>query len=80
MDKEPICIPGNAMLTMPGNTSQIEKGQSYICHRHEIWDKEKTIWFGCSDSNWDFGGNAGGCADELWHLLCTCAVVVPPKE
>ena len=25
MDKEPICIPGNAMLTMPGNTSKIEK-------------------------------------------------------
>ena len=30
MEREPICIPGNAMLTMPGNTSQIEKGQSYI--------------------------------------------------
>ena len=30
MDKEPICIPGNAMLTMPGNTSMIDKGQSYI--------------------------------------------------
>ena len=30
MDKEPICIPGNAMLTVPGNTSKIEKGQSYI--------------------------------------------------
>ena len=30
MDKEPICIPGNAMLTLPGNTSRIEKGQSYI--------------------------------------------------
>ena len=26
MDKEPICIPGNAMLRVPGNTSQIEKG------------------------------------------------------
>ena len=26
MDKEPICIPGNAMLTVPGNTSKIEKG------------------------------------------------------
>ena len=24
------------------------------CHRHEIWDKEKTIQFGCSDSNWGF--------------------------
>ena len=30
MDKEPICIPGNAMLTVPGNTSKIYKGQSYI--------------------------------------------------
>ena len=30
MDKEPICVPGNAMLTVPGNTSRIEKGQSYI--------------------------------------------------
>ena len=30
MDKEPICIPGNAMLTISGNTSKIEKGQSYI--------------------------------------------------
>ena len=30
MDKEPICIPGNAMLTVPGNTSKIEKGRSYI--------------------------------------------------
>ena len=28
--KEPICIPGNAMLTVPGNTSKVEKGQSYI--------------------------------------------------
>ena len=28
--KEPICIPGNAMLTVPGNTSKIEKGWSYI--------------------------------------------------
>ena len=26
----------------------------YICHRHKIWDKEKTMWFGCSDSNWGF--------------------------
>ena len=24
------------------------------CHRHGIRDKEKTIWFGCSDSNWGF--------------------------
>ena len=30
VDKEPICIPGNLMLTVPGNTSRIEKGQSYI--------------------------------------------------
>ena len=30
MDKEPICIPGNAMLTVPGNTSKNYKGQSYI--------------------------------------------------
>ena len=30
MDKEPICIPRNAMLTVPGNTSRIDKSQSYI--------------------------------------------------
>ena len=30
MNKEPICIPGNAMLTVPGNTSKIETGQMYI--------------------------------------------------
>ena len=30
MDKEPICFPRNAMLTVPENTSKIEKGQSYI--------------------------------------------------
>ena len=30
MDKETICIPGNAMLAMQGNTSKIEKGQTYI--------------------------------------------------
>ena len=24
--KKPICIPGNALLTVPGNTSRIEKG------------------------------------------------------
>ena len=29
MDKEPICIPQNAMLTVPGNT-KIYNGQSYI--------------------------------------------------
>ena len=29
MDKEPICIPGNAMPTLLGNTSRIEKGQLY---------------------------------------------------
>ena len=30
MDKEPICIPGNAMLTVPGYMSKIYKGWSYI--------------------------------------------------
>ena len=30
MDKESTCIPGNAMLTVPGNASRIEKGQLYI--------------------------------------------------
>ena len=30
MDKEPICIPRNAMLTLPRNTSRIDKGQSCI--------------------------------------------------
>ena len=24
------------------------------CHRHGIRDKEKMIWFGCSNSNWGF--------------------------
>ena len=26
ISKEPICIPENAMLTVPGNTYKIEKG------------------------------------------------------
>ena len=26
MDKEPICISGKAMLTVPGSTSRIESG------------------------------------------------------
>ena len=30
IDKEPICIPGNVMLTVPENTSRIEKGWLYI--------------------------------------------------
>ena len=30
ISKEPICFPGNAMLTATGNTSKIEKDQSYI--------------------------------------------------
>ena len=30
MEKEPICIPRNAMLAVPGNTSHICKSQSYI--------------------------------------------------
>ena len=30
MDKEPICIHGNAVLTVPGNTSRVDKGQLYI--------------------------------------------------
>ena len=33
MDKELICIPGNAMLTLPGSTSRIDKGQSYIVEK-----------------------------------------------
>ena len=28
----------------------------------------------------DFGGDAGRCADELWHFLCACAVVFPQKS
>ena len=24
------------------------------CHRHKIWDKEKMIRVGCSNSNWGF--------------------------
>ena len=30
MDKEPICIHGNVMLTVPGNISKICNAQSYI--------------------------------------------------
>ena len=30
--------------------------------------------------NGDSGGDAGGCADESWHFLCTCAVVFPPED
>ena len=43
---------------------------THICHRQEIQDKEKMIWFRCSESNWDFNSNASGCIDELWHFLC----------
>ena len=28
MDREPICGPGNAILTMPGNTSKVNSSQS----------------------------------------------------
>ena len=28
----------------------------------------------------DSGSNAGRCADNLWHFLCTCAVVFPWKK
>ena len=31
--------------------TEIPRGE---CHRHEIWNKEKTMWFGYSDSNWEF--------------------------
>ena len=30
MENEPIFMPGNVMITVPGNTTKIEKGQSYI--------------------------------------------------
>ena len=28
----------------------------------------------------DSSMDAGRCADELWHFLCTCAVVFPPED
>ena len=28
----------------------------------------------------DFGSDASRCADELWHFLCTYAVVFPQKK
>ena len=28
----------------------------------------------------DSSGDAGRCADKLWHLLCACAVVFPPED
>ena len=28
----------------------------------------------------DSGSDTSGCADELWHFLCACAVVFPWKS
>ena len=28
----------------------------------------------------DSGGDAGRSADELWHFLCTCAMVFPQEK
>ena len=28
----------------------------------------------------DSSSDAGRCADNLWHFLCTCAVVFPWKK
>ena len=28
----------------------------------------------------DSGIDASRCTDELWHILCTCAVVFPPED
>ena len=52
----------------------------YICHRHEIWVQEKTKRFGCTIVTGDSGIDAGRCADELWHFLCTCTVVFPLED
>ena len=44
ISKEPICIPGNAMLTVPGNTSKIEKGS--IIYSGACNPLQSTTWLG----------------------------------
>ena len=38
----------NKFQTPVGGCTEIPGGE---CHRHEIWDKEKTMGFECSNSN-----------------------------
>ena len=28
---------------------------------------------------WLIGVDADGCVDEPWQIICTCAMVLPPK-
>ena len=35
VDREPICVPRNATFTVPGNTSKINSGWSYIVEQTE---------------------------------------------
>ena len=44
------------------------------CHRHEIWDKEKTMWFGCSNSNWGFQQQCWQMHRQIMAFpLCMCS-------
>ena len=45
------------------------------CHRHERGFAKETMRFGISIIFSLFGMDASGCADELWQIVCTCAVV-----
>ena len=64
----PECIPFRPFLLMVKQFLHV-----YICHRHEIRDKEKTMWFGCSDSNWGFQGWCWQiCRWIMVFPLCMC--------
>ena len=39
--------------------------------------RKRQCDFGVAIVTGDFGGDAGICADESWHFLCTCTVVFP---
>ena len=51
----------------------IRNGNIYI-HRHEIWVKEKTTSFGCSNSNWGFWQQCQWmCWWPMAFPLCICS-------
>ena len=56
----------NIFQTLVQGCTKIARGE---CQRHEIWDKEKTIWFGCSDGNWGF--------QQQHQRMCRCIMAFP---
>ena len=46
----------------------------YICHRHKIWAKQKTMRFRCSGSNWGFWQWClQMCRQIMAFPLCMCS-------